>query len=222
VFSLQWCAAVRARICSTGQSTQARNMIGLIWLGFLPIVFGQKAFTAKFTDCGSILKIEPPLVRGVPTRSVTITAPFNKRTGRHILGKGKNVEICINGKMLENSVPLPVTYLKNSAHGKLELGGLTVPLPVEFCDLTLDGCPGATPSCKNMTYGDDVQLCSALQVPTASPDVDVEVTWKVLREEVADPSCEKEFDLGRLKQKGKLPLVCIQIPARVQPPRTRG
>ena len=50
----------------------------------------------------------------------------------------------------------------------------------------------------------------------------MEVTWKVLREEVADPTCEKEFDLGRLKEKGKLPLVCIQIPARVQPPRTRG
>merc|ERR1711862_1040880 len=206
--SNQLCAALRARIC-----TQTRIMIGLIWLGFLPIVFGQRTFTAKFTDCGSILRIAPPILDGKPTWAVTITAPFNKRTGRHILGKGKNVQICINGTVLENSVPLPVAgaALKNSAHGKLELGGLTV-----------DGCPGASPSCPSIKYGEDLQLCSALTVPTASPDVDVEVTWKVLREEVADPTCEKEFDLGRLKEKGKLPLVCIQIPARVQPPRTRG
>ena len=44
----------------------------------------------------------------------------------------------------------------------------------------------------------------------------------MLREEVADDQCETEFDLGRLRQKKKLPLVCINIPARVQPPRTRG
>jgi len=200
------------------------NRIGLVWLGLLPVVFGQKAFTAKFEDCGSLLNIQPALVDGVPTRSVTITAPFNRKTGRHILGKGKNVKICINGTVVPNSVPLPVAgaALKNSAHGKVLLGPLTVPLPVEFCDLTLDGCPGATPSCKEMKYGDNVQLCSSLTVPTASPDVDVEVTWKVLRENQADATCEKEFDLGRLKQKKKLPLVCINIPSRVQPPRTRG
>lgn len=149
MLSNQLCAALRARIC-----TQARNMIGLIWLGFLPIVFGQRAFTAKFTDCGnlsdkgfalfskifsgSILRIAPPILDGKPTGSVTITAPFNKRTGRHILGKvlfysflshfnnslnfqGKNVQICINGTVLENSVPQPVAgaALKNSAHGKV-------------------------------------------------------------------------------------------------------
>lgn len=180
---------------------------------------GQRSYKAKFSDCGSILEIAPAL-----QGSVSITAPYNSKTGRHILGKGKNVKICINGTILPNSLPLPVAGagLKTSAHGKILLGAITVPLPVEFCDLKLDGCAGATPSCQDMKFGDNVQLCSALKVPTASPDVDVEVTWKVLREEVADPTCEKEFDLGKLSQKGKLPLVCIKIPARVQPPRTRG
>jgi len=179
----------------------------------------KRLYKAKFTDCGSILKIAPAL-----QGSVSITAPYNSKTGRHILGKGRTVKICINGTVLPNSVPLPVhgAGLKNSAHGKLDLGPLTVPLPIEFCELQLDGCPGATPGCGAMNYGDNVQFCSSLQVPTASPDVDVEVTWKVLREEVADPTCEKEFDIGKLKQKKKLPLVCINIPSRVQPPRTKS
>jgi len=38
----------------------------------------------------------------------------------------------------------------------------------------------------------------------------------VLREKVSDPSCEKEYDISRLKEKGKLPLLCIKIPAKVK------
>ena len=56
---------------------------------------------------------------------------------------------------------------------QLDLGPLTVPLPIEFCELQLDGCPGATPACGKMNYGDNVQFCSSLQVPTASPDVSI-------------------------------------------------
>jgi len=123
---------------------------------------------------------------------------------------------------LPNTIPLPITSLKNSAHGKIVIGPVAVPLPVEFCDLQLDGCPGSTPSCGAITDGDNVQFCSSLTVPVASPDVDVEVTWKVLREEVSDPTCEKEYSLAKLQSKGKLPLVCINIPARVQPPRKSG
>merc|ERR1712142_577199 len=110
---------VHASVVETRDLTM--NRIGLVWLGLLPVAFGQKAFTAKFEDCGSLLNIQPALVDGVPTRSVTITAPFNRKTGRHILGKGKNVKICINGTVVPNSVPLPVAgaALKNSAHGKV-------------------------------------------------------------------------------------------------------
>eukprot|EP00091_Calanus_sinicus_P018190 TRINITY_DN4079_c0_g1_i4.p1 TRINITY_DN4079_c0_g1~~TRINITY_DN4079_c0_g1_i4.p1 ORF type:complete len:225 (+),score=36.33 TRINITY_DN4079_c0_g1_i4:94-768(+) len=218
------CARESAQHRATKHETLSKlsnmNKIVLLCLvGLLQLVPAQRSYKAKFSDCGSILKIAPAL-----QGSVSITAPYNSQTGRHILGKGKNVKICINGTIVPNSLPLPIAGagLKTSAHGKLLLGALTVPLPVEFCDLKLDSCPGATPSCQDMKYGDEVQLCSALTVPTASPDVDVEVTWKVLREEVSDPSCETEFDLAKLKQKNKLPLVCINIPARVQPPRTRG
>ena len=69
--------------------------------------------------------------------------------------------------------------LKNSAHGKVQAGPLTLPLPVEFCDLQLDGCAGASPACGELQPGDSALFCSSLTVPTASPDVDVEVTWKV-------------------------------------------
>merc|ERR1711872_659666 len=162
---------------------------------------GPKFYKTKFTDCGSLLNIAPAL-----QGPVRITAPYHSKKGRHILGKGKTVKICINATIEAGSLPLPIAGagLKNSAHGKLQLGG----------------CSGISPACENLNYGQSVQLCSALQVPTASPDVDVEVTWKVLREEVSDPTCEKEYDLAKLAQKGKTPLVCINIPARVQPPRT--
>ena len=52
--------------------------------------------------------------------------------------------------------------------------------------------------------------------------VDVEVTWKVLTDSNFQPVCEPEFDLAKLRSQGHLPLVCITIPARVQPPRARG
>ena len=54
---------------------------------------------------------------------------------------------------------------------QVELGPLTVPLPVDFCSLTYDGCSGASPACSEMKAGDDVRLCSTLTVPTQSPDV---------------------------------------------------
>jgi len=181
-------------------------------LGLVTSQKRQKLFKAKFTDCGSLLKIAPAL-----EGSVKMSSPYGWKIGRHILQPGKTVKICINGTVLPDSVPLPVTGagLKNSAHGKIDFGPLSLPVPIDFCDLQLDGCPGATPGCGSINYGDSVQFCSSLQVPP-SPNVDVEVTWKVLREEVSDPSCEKEYDISRLKEKGKLPLVCIKIPAKVK------
>lgn len=222
MFSVRLCARERARHQKQTQNNlklAAMSRIGVFCLVvFLHLVPAQRSFKAKFTDCGSLLQIAPAL-----EGSVTITAPYNPKTGRHILGKGRKVRICVNGTVPFNKIPLPITGdgLKTSAHGKIKLGPLTVPLPVEFCDLNLDGCPGATPSCPDIGEGDEVQFCSALTVPVASPDVDVEVTWKVLREEVSQPSCETEYDLATLRQRGKLPLVCINIPARVQPPRPR-
>merc|ERR1712223_193722 len=79
---------------------------------------------------------------------------------------------------------------------------------------------GASPSCADMQPGQDIQLCSNLVVPTESPDVDVEVTWKVLIDNAYKDECETEFDVGNLRSQGKKPLVCIQIPARVQVPRS--
>lgn len=92
-------------------------------------------------NTGSILNIEDALAG-----SVVMTAPFNRRTGRHILGKvtntklqsahlsvikrsvsmltiwyfqGKQVEICINGTLPSSGLSLPFAGLKNQAHGKV-------------------------------------------------------------------------------------------------------
>lgn len=193
-------------------------MTGLTYLSLILAAAchsGQaKFFKTKFKDCGSILNIEDALAG-----SVTMTAPFNRRTGRHILGKGKEVEICINGTLPTTGLSLPFAGLKNQAHGKLEVGALTVPLPVEFCGVQYNGCLGASPACGAMGPGQAVQLCSSLTVPTESPDVDVEVTWKVLTDSNFQPKCETEFDIGVLRDRGHQPLVCITIPARVQVPR---
>merc|ERR1711953_436696 len=189
---------------------------------FLLLVAGtlaqKKFYTTKFEDCGSLLDIAPAL-----EGSVKMTAPFNRVTGRHILGKGKEVQICIEGKLNATSnLPLPIDApfgLKNSARGQLELGPLTVPLPVDFFSLTYDGCKGASPACSDMKAGGDVKLCSTMAVPTQSPDVNVEVTWKVLLEPDFKDECEQTYDIEELKSQGKYPLVCIKIPARVQVPR---
>ena len=95
------------------------------------------AFLIKFEDVpnfipGSLLNIEDAL-----TGSVKMTAPFDRRNGRHVLGKvvilknmiicfcknvfkGKEVEICIEGTLdPQSGVPVPFNGLKNSAHGKV-------------------------------------------------------------------------------------------------------
>merc|ERR1712183_1194508 len=189
----------RASHTATAHSHLAHSVTGSQRMDKITILllvggaFAQKKFyTTKFDDCGSSLDI-PPALQG----SVKMTAPFNRVTGRHVLGKGKEVQICIEGKLNATSnLPLPIEApfgLKNSAHGKVELGPLTVPLPVDFC--------------------------STLTVPTQSPDVNVEVPWKVLLEDNFQDECEQTYDIEELKSQGKYPLVCIKIPARVQVPR---
>merc|ERR1711874_705843 len=209
---------------STSDSRQV-NIVTSVLHSTLPLLLllglssaQQRFFRAKFEDCGSILDI-PPALRG----SVQMTAPFNRKTGRHVLGKGKEVQICIEGNLTAAAnLPLPISApfgLKNSAHGQVELGPLTVPLPVEFCSITVDGCEGVVPACSAMQAGDSVKLCSSLTVPTESPDVNVQVTWKVLLENNFKNECETTYDIDALKSEGKFPLVCIKIPARVQVPR---
>jgi len=70
--------------------------------------------------------------------------------------------------------------------------------------------------------GAPVQLCSSLSVPTATPDTDVDVTWKVLREERADDQCETTADINALRNKGKTAMACLTIPARVQERKRAG
>merc|ERR1712079_326965 len=167
-------------------TTMTRMLGWCLAAALLQAATPAKFFRTKFSNCGSILSIED-----ATAGSVTMTAPFNRRTGRHVLGKGRNVEICINGT-----------------------------LPSSGLRLQFDGCVGASPSCADMQPGQDIQLCSNLVVPTESPDVDVEVTWKVLIDNAYKDECETEFDVGNLRSQGKQPLVCIQIPARVQVPRS--
>ena len=69
---------------------------------------------------------------------------------------------------LDLSVTLPRLF-------QIEVGPLTVPLPVEFCGVEYDGCRGASPACGEMIPGQGVQLCSSLTVPTESPDVSSEL-----------------------------------------------
>merc|ERR1712127_902355 len=205
---------------ATGPDAATDRMIQLLVISALLGLASaqQREFKAKFEDCGSILDISPA-IQG----SVSITAPFNRKTKRHVLFKGASVEICINGTIPSNAaLPVVGQGLKNSAHGQLIVLGLEVPLAVPFCDVSLNACAGASPACDQMQPGSEVRLCSSLQVPTQSPDTDVNVTWKVLREETADTNCESTFQLQGLRQKGKTALACLKIPARVQSRKKNG
>merc|ERR1711974_503677 len=127
---------------------------------------------------------------------------------------GANVKICINGTV-PSSVQEPVAGqgLKNSAHGQIVVLGIPVPVPVPFCEVTLNACTGSSPACSELKPGAPVQLCSSLSVPTATPDTDVDVTWKVLRESRVDDQCETTSDINALKDKGKTTMACLSIPA---------
>merc|ERR1712025_571072 len=175
-----------------------------------------KQFKAKWTDCGSKMELEP-----APTSNVTISAPYNKAKGRHSLFKGRTVKICIKGTF--KGINLPVEGVKNSAHGQIVVPLLnTLPVAVDFCDIQLDGCVGADPPCKDLSDGGVAEFCSTINVPDIPSEPDVDVTWKILAKDRPEPGkCEKEFDLGRLKNKGKLPIACIRIDARVAAPFKR-
>ena len=71
-----------------------------------------------------------------------------------------------------------MVYLTFPRLFQLEVGALTVPLPVEFCGVEYDGCKGASPACSNMGPSQPVQLCSSLTVPTESPDVSADHIMK--------------------------------------------
>merc|ERR1711972_202028 len=97
------------------------NMLKTSLLICLPLLgFSQREFKAEFDDCGSVLDIAPA-VEG----SVTITAPFKRSIKRHILFKGANVKICINGT-IPSGAQQP-EGLKNSAHGQIVVLGIPVP-----------------------------------------------------------------------------------------------
>ena len=70
---------------------------------------------------------------------------------------------------------------------QLEVGALTVPLPVEFCGVEYNGCKGASPACSAMGPGQAVQLCSSLTVPTESPDVSADNNMQSEYNNVAAP-----------------------------------
>jgi len=171
----------------------------------------QRMFKAKFEDCGSVLNIAD--ARQGP---VKLSAVFNRKTKRHIFLRGQKVSICIDATV-PSSIPLPVmgAGLKNQAHGEV-IAPIPVPLKVPFCDLQIDACVGAKPACPNIQPGNPVTLCSEITVPAASPNVDVEITWKVLRENITDTNCESEFSVDALRNKGKLALACLTIPASIK------
>jgi len=185
---------------------------------FIGLNVGQfKRFEAKWTDCGGSADVRA-LLNKTTIKQVTITAPYNRNAKRHILITGRNVEICINGPITNNIQPyLPIRGIKNSAHGKLSIIGVVVPVPLDFCDIQRDGCQRAKPSCPDISVGDEAQFCSTITVPPAPGDPDVEVTWKVLMEKDSEPDqCERVYGLGDLKKKGKRALACINIPTKVQ------
>merc|ERR1719188_2150874 len=177
----------------------------LLLLSLFGISFGQRkrAFRVKKGDCGSEMDI-----LDVTTRN----APFNKRDNRLILIKGQTVEICVQAMVNPGTVN-KVKNLKISAHGVL-----VAPLAVDFCDVGRNGCKGATnnatgqPVCDaDVSVGDIINFCSTVLVPTfPGPEINVDVTWKVLNEKNWQPdTCEKvcsscQRSLGIFESQGEL------------------
>merc|ERR1739844_608585 len=85
IITLTWlavsqCHSVTVSQCHSVTTTMMDKLTLLLLVGG---TFAQnKFYRTKFDDCGSLLDIAPAL-----QGSVQMTAPFNKRTGRHILGK---------------------------------------------------------------------------------------------------------------------------------------
>jgi len=173
-----------------------------------------RLFNANFKECDGadkgLLKIN----------GIGISAPLGRKDkclNKHLLVKGRRVQICVNGTLPE-TLPFPTPIqgtagLKNSAHGSLP----ALP-PQEFCDIVKDSCEGATPACNQIVAGQTIELCSALVVPNdplllndfIQPDV--LVRWRILHEAQSNPSvCETKYE----RKRGQTPLVCIDIDTKV-------
>eukprot|EP00088_Acartia_fossae_P035623 TRINITY_DN36747_c0_g1_i1.p1 TRINITY_DN36747_c0_g1~~TRINITY_DN36747_c0_g1_i1.p1 ORF type:complete len:220 (-),score=19.39 TRINITY_DN36747_c0_g1_i1:114-737(-) len=191
----------------------------LIFVTLLSMVCCQKKgnfrlFKANFKQCegseAGLLKIN----------GIGISAPLAKKQNcfnRHLLVKGRRVQICVNGTLPEQ-LPFPTPIqggagLKNSAHGTLP----ALP-PQDFCDIAKDSCQASNPSCDQMQPGQTIELCSVMKVPndpiTLNPLIqpNVLVRWRIFYDPQFDSSvCEKNFNL----RGGQVPLVCIDMDTKV-------
>ncbi|XP_023332465.1 uncharacterized protein LOC111704460 [Eurytemora carolleeae] len=192
-------------------------MEGVRWFllfTFLGIVSCQKfrLFPASYKPCAGALTVN----------SVQISAPQARQENcknRHLLVKGRRVQICMNATLPLQDPPVNIPVLapaglKNSAHGTVP----GIPIPQDFCDIAKDACENATPPCSEWAGGMNVMMCSALRVPDdpilLNPLIqpDVLVRWRIIHEPNSDLStCETRYDA----QPKQTPLLCIDIEAKV-------
>jgi len=190
-------------------------MKSIIIFSLLGICAGQRGFRtfpARFREC------DGPAKGILNIRNVTISAPLALKENcrnRHLLVKGRRVQICVEGTIPTNS-PFPLTGsagLKNSAHGTLP----ALP-PQDFCDVEKNGCKNTNPQCGQLKSGENVKVCSILTVPNdpilLNPLVqpDVTVRWRTLYESSFDSSvCEKNYET----QPGQVPFICMDLDTKV-------
>lgn len=188
---------------------------------FVGVIITDKASCQKFRLFNTNYKACSGSEQGLmKINAIGISAPLAQKDNcknKHLLVKGRRVQICVNGTLPE-TLPFQTPILggaglKNSAHGSLP----ALP-PQDFCDIARDSCKASNPPCDQMLPGQTIELCSAMRVPDdpllLNPLIqpNVLVRWRIMYESQFDESvCEKNYNL----QPGQIPLVCIDIDSKV-------
>lgn len=152
--------------------------------------------------------------------NVSLSAPYDRRVGRHVLWRNNQVQVCLTAKA--NKLTEEVRFLQNAAFGYVLFP--LIPLDSPFCDIDKNTCTNMQPACGSkkpgvaLSPGDEFCSCSNIAVPSAAlPGLDVDITWIVMSTEKEPGSdCEIQRGTNQLANKGKKKVICIKIPAVIR------
>merc|ERR1712045_66985 len=137
--------------------------------------------------------------------NVSLSAPYDRRVGRHVLFRNNQVQVCLTAKA--NKLTEEVRFLQNAAFGYVLFP--LIPLDSPFCDIDKN-------TCTNMRIGPkNDQKCMA--DAALLPGLDVDITWIVMStQKEPGKDCETSRDIKQLASRGKKKLMCIKIPAVIR------
>jgi len=175
-----------------------------------------KLYKTKYEVCNGDNSIQSDFFE---IMNVSLSAPYDRRVGKHVLWRNHQVQICLTAKA--TTLTKEVAFMQNAAFGYVHFP--LIPITSPFCDVDKNPCTNMKPACKpgsaTLVPGQEFCSCSNIAVPGAAlPGLDVDVSWILMstENEPKKSDCEVQRGTEQLAGKGKKKVVCIKIPTVIR------